>query len=222
MKDWRRVSAYNTRTSFTSGNYQWRFDFNNHNYSKTIRVCNQNIIWVDDILASYNSFNNVSAVLSDINKQWCDRWIDGRNSPIIHIKDPAMKNVVIIKPMQEIKRSSVISYTKAEIDSYVGLTSDTWDSISNTSELKAGELAFISFTETTNNLSARMIVKILSVGTDSITTDNYGWGVSTSSWYKMADGYDVQCNDIEIRPEINYISIDSTGTIKCKKLVTEF
>jgi hypothetical protein len=67
--------------------------------------------------------------MSDINKEWCDRWIDGRSSPIIHIKDH-------------------------------------------------------------NNTSIKF------------NTD-----------------YDIVCNDIEIRPELNSITFDETGTIKCKRLV---
>lgn len=39
---------------------------------------------------------------------------------------------------------------------------------------------------------------------------------------KFNTSYDVVCNDIEIRPEINNIILDgTTGTIKCKRLIRE-
>ena len=78
----------------------------------------------------YNTSNGTSITINDVNKEWCDRWIDGRSSPVIHIKDP----------------------------------------------------------------------------------------VNTS--IKFNTSYDIICNDIEIRPELNKIIFDGvTGTIKCKKLV---
>lgn len=130
MEEWKRASAYNNRTTFANGAYALRYDFNNRNQTTDFRVTGINLQKVQSNLNIYNSFNNTSITINDVNKEWCDRWIDGRSSPIIHIKDP-------------------------------------------------------------NN------TRIL------FNTD-----------------YDIICNDIEIRPELNNVQLDKdTGTIYCKKLV---
>lgn len=130
MRDWKRVSVFATRTLFTNGSYQSRFNFNNNKKTNVQRLTAFNIINVSSPLKQYNNYNGTSITINDINKEWCDRWIDGRSSPIIHIKDPANTSI------------------------------------------------------------------------------------------KFNTDYDIICNDIEIRPELNKIVFDgTTGTIKCKKLV---
>ena len=130
MRDWKRVSAFAKRTSFTNGSYNSRFDFNNNKQTNVQILTAFNIINVDSIITKYNSYNDTSITINDVNKEWCDRWIDGRSSPIIHIKNPANTSI------------------------------------------------------------------------------------------KFNTDYDIVCNDIEIRPELNKIVFDgTTGTIKCKKLV---
>lgn len=88
MREWKRVSAFNNRSSFTSGSYILRVDFNNSNLANDLRLTALNLIDLDPVISRYNEINNCSISISDINKEWCDRWIDGRSSPIIHIKDP--------------------------------------------------------------------------------------------------------------------------------------
>ena len=130
MRDWKRVSAFAKRTSFSNGSYNSRFDFNNMKQTNNQRLTAFNIINVDSSITQYNNFNGTSITINDVNKEWCDRWIDGRSSPIIHIKDPANTSI------------------------------------------------------------------------------------------KFNTSYDIICNDIEIRPELDKIVFDgTTGTIKCKKLV---
>lgn len=230
MKDWKRIGVMNGRQSFSDGSYQFRFDLDNVNYYRTIRICNQNLFVVDWAVNDYNTWFGTSISVGDVNKEWCDRWLEGRNSPIIHIKDPEKLSIVIRKPMQEIKKAG-LSFTKAQADNMAG-ASYSWDGITDASKLNIGELACVSFTETTNNKQARFISLINSTSGTTVNTTNYGWGYSdfstadnanaVTAWYQLANGYDIECNDIEIRPEINYISFDTTGTIKCKKLVTEF
>ena len=232
MQDWRRVGVMASRTSFSEGSYSWRFDFDNCNYSRTIRVCNQGFTNVSNIIAFYNSAWGCSISVSAVNKEWCDRWIDSRNSPIIHIKDPTKKTIEFNKKMQEMKKSSTPSYTKSTLDGYVGLTGDSWSGITNASSLKTGQLAFITVTESTNNKTARLVVKVNSVSGTTVYTDNYGWGYSdtttadsasaNSAWWQLCDGYDITCNDVEIHPERSSIEFDKTGTIFCKKLVVNF
>ena len=130
MRDWKRVSAFAKRTSFSNGSYNSRFDFNNMKQTNNQRLTAFNIMNVVLSVNQYNTSNGTSITINDVNKEWCDRWIDGRSSPIIHIKDPANTSI------------------------------------------------------------------------------------------KFNTNYDIVCNDIEIRPELNKIVFDgTTGTIKCKKLV---
>ena len=130
MRYWKRVSAFNTRTSFSNGSYNSRYDFNNMKKGNIQRLTAFNIINVNTNITQYNNYNSTSITINDVNKEWCDRRIHGRSSPIIHIKDPANTSI------------------------------------------------------------------------------------------KFNTDYDIVCNDIEIRPELNKIIFDgNTGTIKCKMLV---
>ncbi len=222
MLDWHRVSFFANRTSFSSGSYQFRMDFNNEKREAEIRWTAWNLINASGSpINQYNNYNGTSITASDINRAWCDRWIDGRSSPIIHIKDHTNKTIKFEKPIQEMKRSSTTSYTSANLDSYSSLTNDSWTNIINTADLVVGELAYLTAIDSTNNVTIRFVVKVLSVSGTTVYTDNYGYGPSGTFWYDLCDGYDIVCNDIEIRPELNCIKFDSTGTIKCKKLVTD-
>jgi hypothetical protein len=129
MSGWKRVSMFGSRSTFAAGSYQLRFDINNRNTSSWQRATGLVLVYIQSLVTQYNNNNGTSITVNDVNKEWCDRWIDGRSSPIIHIKDP-------------------------------------------------------------NNTQI-----------------------------KFNTSYDVVCNDIEIRPEMNKITFDKTGTIKCKKLV---
>lgn len=224
MQDWHREGFFANRTSFSSGSYQFRLDYNNKNLSVQIRWTAWNLIEAsENPLVQYNAYNGSNATVTDLCKEWCNRWIDGRSSPIIHIKDPTKKYIKFNKPnpIQELKRASTSTYSKANLDSYSTLTNDTWSSISNASSLVAGQYGFLTCTNTTDNTTVRFIVKVLSVSGSTVTTDNYGWGTSGTFWWKFCDGYDIECNDVEVRPELNCVKFDSTGTIKCKKLITE-
>lgn len=232
MSSWKRVGIMAKMDAWNSGNYQMRFDFDNVNVGdKCLRVCNRNMFNVNWAVGDYNEWNGTSISVSDVNTEWCDRWLEGRNSPIIHIKDPNKTTVEFKKPLQEIKKSSS-SYSRDNLNSYAGMTSDSWCGITNTSSIKTGELGYITLTDTTTNSSVRFIVKVNSISGTTVYTNNYGWGYydsttkdnaqAVSGWWEYADGYDIECNDVEIHPEMNSISFDTTGTIKCKRLVTNF
>lgn len=219
MRDWKRVSTFATRTSFSNGSYNSRFDFNNMKQTNVQRLTAFNIINVATNITQYNNYNNTSITINDVNKEWCDRWIDGRSSPIIHIKDPSNTVIKFNAPMQEMKKSSTPSYTKSQVDSYCGLKNDTWGGIVNANELHTG-YAYINFILSDTNQHCRFLVSVKSVSGSTVTTDNYSWGAPGSDVYELANGYDIVCNDIEIRPELNKIIFDgNTGTIKCKKLI---
>lgn len=129
MSEWRRFSWYNNRSSFSAGNYQVRLDLDNKQQGMGMRITAIGCSAVSDNVDQYNKYYGTSITLNDVNKEWCDRWIDHRSSPIIHIGDPAYKTISF-----------------------------------NTS-------------------------------------------------------YDVICNDIEIRPEVNKVTVLPNGKIICKKLV---
>ena len=68
---WQKISARDTRSTFSNGSYQMRFDFNN------IASSNTNSIWVDgfllvDLTDMFGSGNE-----PDLN--WCDKYIDYKN-----------------------------------------------------------------------------------------------------------------------------------------------
>ena len=106
-----------------------------------------------------------------------------------------------------------------KVDSYCGLKNDTWGEIVNANELHTG-YAYINFILSDTNQHCRFLVNVKSVSGSTVTTDNYSWGASGSDVYELANGYDIVCNDIEIRPELNKVIFDgNTGTIKCKQLV---
>lgn len=88
MREWKRMSVINDRKSFDYGSYQLRFDFNNRNLANELRATALNLIDLSQVIRKYNEINKCSITINDINKAWCDRWIDGRSSPIIHINDP--------------------------------------------------------------------------------------------------------------------------------------
>lgn len=88
MMNWKRVSFFNNRNSFSNGSYQFRVDYNNNYNSINFWFTN---LWLGDVsgtIAQYNSYNGTSLTTNDINKEWCDRYIGGRGDSIIHIKDP--------------------------------------------------------------------------------------------------------------------------------------
>lgn len=88
MTKWKRLSIYGSRTAFSTGNYQMRIDYNNYYSDKWIYLTGICMSDLDNTLRYYNSINGTSFTTADINKEWCDRWLDGRGSEIIHIKNP--------------------------------------------------------------------------------------------------------------------------------------
>ena len=219
MYEWKRVSFFNNRSSFTSGSYLMRFDYNNSYRNYRTRITAINLINPNSALSQYNSYNGTSVAFSYVNKQWCDRWIDGYSSPIIHIKDPNNKQIKFKCPLKEIKRSSTSSYSKSALDSYVGLTNDTWGNFTNLDGTEVGKYVYITVKRSDDDATCRFVIRVTGVSGTNVTGNNLGYGKSGSFWWGMCEGYDIECNDIEIRPEMNKITMDSTGTIKCKMLL---
>lgn len=234
MARWKRYSFCNSRTSFTNGSSRntFRFDYNNNKRNYDCRITGLSLIPLAEnsgYLYSYSGSNNCWVTANDINRSWCDRWIDHASSPIIHIKDHQNTSIKFNKPLFELKSSSSTSATQAVLDSYVGKTNFTLSNIINFDDWNnsfwVGDDVYNYFTvkNTTNNTTCKFVVQFVDWIDDSTAKVNMlGYGSSGSFWWSFCDGYDVQCNDIEIRPEVNKVTFNrSTGTIICKKLVLD-
>ena len=88
MGNWKKDSGFSSRSSFTTGNYPVRLDFDNQNIKATIfltgffvTTANSQVTWYN-----YNINNGVDIDINDVNKEWCERWVGGPLNSIIHIK----------------------------------------------------------------------------------------------------------------------------------------
>ena len=88
MKGWKRVSFFANRASFSAGKYTMRWDFDNVGRASTTLSTGHQICKVSSNVTQYNEYNGTSITVSDVNKEWCDRWIDNRGFSYVHIKDP--------------------------------------------------------------------------------------------------------------------------------------
>lgn len=220
MWEWKRASAFNNRNSFANGNYKLRIDYNNMKKNNELRLTAINLQKVSSNITQYNTYNNTNITEADVNKEWCDRWIDGRSSPIIHIKDPNNTKIKFQPIYKPVKRPDDYYYTRAMLDSYVGNQNDTWgtDNTDN-SHLQAGDIAYFECNiSDENNKKARFFVEVISVTDTSVTCKDLYYYDETQDGYNIP--VDVVCNDIEIRPELDEIKFDlETGTIYCSKLI---
>ena len=79
----------------------------------------------------------------------------------------------------EATRASVNSYSKATLDSYVGLVNDTWGGITNTSSLIEDKYYYIRVLVTDTNRYGKFCIRFKTADSpysQTITTDNMGWG----------------------------------------------
>ena len=79
----------------------------------------------------------------------------------------------------EATRASVNSYSKATLDSYVGLVNDTWGGITNTSSLSRDKYYYIRVLVTDTNRYGKFCIRFKTADSpysQTITTDNMGWG----------------------------------------------
>lgn len=79
----------------------------------------------------------------------------------------------------EATRDSVSSYSKAALNSYVGLINDTWSGITNTISLSKNKYYYIRVLVTDTNRYGKFCIKFKTAGSpysQTITTDNMGWG----------------------------------------------
>ncbi len=88
MKGWKRVSFFANRASFSADKYPMRWDFDNVGRASTTLSTGHQICKVSSNVTQYNEYNGTSITVSDVNKEWCDRWIDNRGFSYVHIKDP--------------------------------------------------------------------------------------------------------------------------------------
>ena len=92
--------------------------------------------------------------------------------------------------LKEATRSSVSTYTKADLDGWVGLQNDTWSGITNASSLVAGKYYYIRVLVSDTNKYGKFCVRFKSYSGQTITVDDMGWGYdgeviySTPVWGK--------------------------------------
>lgn len=221
MSRWKRFGLMAERANWSTGSYPFRIDFDNRNNVSSLRMTNITLSKIKDTLKQYNNYYGTLLTSGDsVNKAWCDRWIAGRSTPIIHIKDHNNKTIEFNKPIQEIIQEDTYKRkTKSELDRLCGLDSVLFTYVTNTSKLKTQEYAYISFIVSDTNTPVRFLVYIKSFSANTVTAIAYSYGASGSDIYELCNGYDIVCNDIEIRPDIERIEFDKTGTIRCHSLV---
>ena len=92
--------------------------------------------------------------------------------------------------LEEATRSSVSTYTKANLDGWVGLQNDTWGGITNASSLVADKYYYIRVLVSDTNKYGKFCVRFKSYSGQTITVENMGWGYdgeviySTPVWGK--------------------------------------
>lgn len=90
----------------------------------------------------------------------------------------------------EAKRSAVSTYTKANLDGWIGKENDTWSGITNASSLVANKYYYIRVLVSDTNKYGKFCVRFKSYSGQTITVDNMGWGYdgeviySTPVWGK--------------------------------------
>lgn len=88
MDGWKRASFFANRASFSAGKFIMRWDFDNVGRASTTLSTGHQICQVSPNVTQYNNYNGTSVTVADVNKEWCDRWIDNRGFSYVHIKDP--------------------------------------------------------------------------------------------------------------------------------------
>ena len=76
----------------------------------------------------------------------------------------------------EATRDSVSSYSKAELDSYVGLVDDTWGDITNVLSLSGNKYYYIRVLVTDTNRYGKFCIRYKAANRQTIIVDNMGWG----------------------------------------------
>ena len=128
--------------------------------------------------------------------------------------------------LKEATRSSVSTYTKANLDGYVGLENDTWGAITNASTLVAGEYYYIRVLVSDTNKYGKFCVRFKSYSGQTITVDNMGWGYdgeviySTPVWGKpysfIANGPDCKITASRTSSPNEHASTDDALTTGSK------
>lgn len=93
MRNWKRISFFNGRSSFSSGSSSFRLDLNRGGASDSVNnlmtLTNINII---NITEASRYFYDMEA--SDINKEWCDRNVGGTTMHMIRVRDHQNKLIM--------------------------------------------------------------------------------------------------------------------------------
>lgn len=148
------------------------------------------------------------------------------------IKNSTTTNLTVYKyattgaDLKEATRSGVSTYTKADLDRYVGMQNDTWGAITNASTLVAGKYYYIRVLVSDTNKYGKFCVRFKSYNGQTITVDNMGWGYdgeviySTPVWGKpysfIANGSDCTITASRISSPNEHASIGDALTTGSK------
>ena len=116
MSGWKRASFFASRSSFGGISAPVRWDFDNNGYASAALTTGHQICKVSSNIDQYNRYNGTNITISDVNKEWCDRWIDNRGFSYVHIKDPNNTGISIT-PDSDIVCNDV--EIRPEIDSII-------------------------------------------------------------------------------------------------------
>ena len=108
----------------------------------------------------------------------------------------------------EAMRSGISTYSKANLDSYVGLKNDTWSAITNAGSLVAGNYYYIKVKVSDTNKTGKFCVKFISANGTTITTDNMGWGY---------DGEPIYTQNVWVKPYSYTQTVGANTTLAAKK-----
>ena len=222
MQAWHKASGYGDRSMFAGQSGTPRIDFNNDYTSTQLYISDVQIAPAEDIIYRYNQEFGTSITVSDINKEFCDCWVESAKGSIIHIYNPLTKQIAF-GANKKVNRSDT-AYTRAQLEALKNVHNSSWSTTGySNSDLKRGDVCYIDCTiSDENNKKARFFVVINSVivtsNSSSILTDNLNYYTEDEDGYNLET--DILCNDIIIDPTVNKITFNKeNGTIVCKKLV---
>ena len=128
--------------------------------------------------------------------------------------------------LKEATRSGVSTYTKANLDSWVGMQNDTWSGITNASSLVTDRYYYIRVLVSDTNKYGKLCVRFKSYSGQTITVDDMGWGYdgeviySTPVWGKpysfIANGSDCTITASRISSPNEHASIGDALTTGSK------
>ena len=228
------LSSLSSASSTNDTNYHLDFHVMKNatydGYYQYFYVFNQCII----ALGRYSSLNITEhyggSAKVPFNTNTYDSIFNGRTDSIIHIKDPKKCFIKFRLPVKEVlpTEQDELRYTNTEIIKLLG--EKVSFTVENGYSYSVEQPVCVIIYDVTNSRQVQLLGQPWTLAPNQATVRIYGYGADTtrdatargSSIWQSCAGYDIECNAIEIDPTRTSISFDSTGTIKCSRLITNF